>query len=122
MTNTKFDITAQRGWVDHLPSSAKGHSFDQALLAIDSEGTSVGRFWWRWTRGGTCQCIVQINGIGRGYGKAGGYGYDKKAQALDNALASVGIKWKSAHDITPDYDLQTMFEELDNKEVQVYWV
>ena len=45
-------------------------------------------------RGSVVYCIVWINGNdkwGRGVGKAGGYGYDKKSAALGAALRDAGV-------------------------------
>ena len=63
------------------------------------------RFYWPGRHGDSpCYCCVWISGenaYGSGGGKAGGYGYDKKSEAMEQALTDAGIElWKDADHMT----------------------
>lgn len=66
----------------------------ESILAI-ANGQRIAEFKFRWTdnrNGSVCHCVAIINNQPLGYGKAGGYGYDKQSSALENAFDSLGFK------------------------------
>lgn len=66
-----------------------------SYVAIDTEGKHILTVKTRYTNHGTCHAVAYIygreHGFGTGYGKAGGYGYDKESAAVANALEKAGI-------------------------------
>jgi len=68
--------------------------FYKELAVIHSEHGAVARFRFYCT-GQTIHCIAWVGSrdlYGNGYGKAGGYGYDKASAAMADAIDHAGIK------------------------------
>ena len=68
--------------------------FYKELAVIHSEHGAVARFWFYCT-GQTIHCIAWVGSrdlYGSGYGRAGGYGYDKASAAMADAIDHAGIK------------------------------
>ena len=68
--------------------------FYKELAVIHSERGAVARFRFYCT-GQTIHCIAWVGSrdlYGSGYGRAGGYGYDKASAAMADAIDHAGIK------------------------------
>lgn len=65
----------------------------ESILAI-ANNERIAEFKFRWSdnpAGSVCHCLIFIKNQVIGYGRAGGYGYDKQTAALIAAFESLGI-------------------------------
>lgn len=70
---------------------SKGYT---GYVAVDKNGKIILSAKSRYTDSGTCHAQVRIYGeesFGCGYGRAGGYGYDKESSAMAEALEKAGV-------------------------------
>lgn len=65
-----------------------------SYIAVDREGKIIVSAKTRYTSSGACHAQVFLyadKAFGCGYGKAGGYGYDKESAAIASALEKAGV-------------------------------